>query len=89
MLLLPTPLSTLLLLIICVSTSILAPIVEARGPSSSAHPHQGKVTPFQPGDPNVKLDGKALTILSNGNPFQVRIVILGLIDHQLFNFGNR
>jgi len=37
----------------------------------SGHPHQGKVTPFEPGDPNVKLDGKAEGILKNGNPFQV------------------
>mmetsp|Transcript_15594 Transcript_15594/g.22984 ORF Transcript_15594/g.22984 Transcript_15594/m.22984 type:complete len:280 (-) Transcript_15594:235-1074(-) len=39
----------------------------------SGHPHQGKVTPFEPGDPNVKLDGKAEGILKNGNPFQTQI----------------
>jgi hypothetical protein len=36
------------------------------------HSHTGKVEPFQPGDPNVKLDGKAKSILKSGKPYQVR-----------------
>lgn len=36
------------------------------------HSHTGKVEPFQPGDPNVKLDGKAKSILRSGKPYQVR-----------------
>jgi len=31
------------------------------------------VTPFKPGDPNVKLDGKALKIISAGRPYQTQI----------------
>jgi len=41
--------------------------------SLSGHPHQGKVTPFEPGEPNVKLDGRAEGILKSGNPFQTQI----------------
>jgi hypothetical protein len=35
------------------------------------HSHSGVVTPFEPGDPNVDLDKKALNILGEGKPFQV------------------
>jgi len=35
------------------------------------HAHTGKVEPFVPGDPNVKLDGKAKSILKSGKPYQV------------------
>ena len=35
------------------------------------HSHTGKVEPFKPGDPNVKLDGKAKGILKSGKPYQV------------------
>ena len=35
------------------------------------HAHTGKVEPFKPGDPNVKLDGRAKGILKNGKPYQV------------------
>jgi len=35
------------------------------------HTHTGKVEPFVPGDPNVKLDGKAKSILKSGKPYQV------------------
>jgi hypothetical protein len=38
------------------------------------HTHTGKVEPFQPGDPKVKLDGKALSILKTGKPYQVGIL---------------
>jgi len=37
------------------------------------HTHTGKVEPFVPGDPNVKLDGKAKSILKSGKPYQVSI----------------
>jgi hypothetical protein len=46
-------------------------VVEASS-GGGDHPHQGKVTPFAPGDPNVKLDRKALSILDDGSPYQVR-----------------
>lgn len=36
------------------------------------HSHTGKVEPFKPGDPNVKLDGKAKSVLKSGKPYQVR-----------------
>eukprot|EP00957_Ditylum_brightwellii_P133151 10152156-Ditylum_brightwellii.AAC.1 len=35
------------------------------------HSHQGVVTPFERGDPKVKLDKKALTILTSGKPYQL------------------
>mmetsp|Transcript_9667 Transcript_9667/g.20292 ORF Transcript_9667/g.20292 Transcript_9667/m.20292 type:complete len:346 (+) Transcript_9667:40-1077(+) len=37
------------------------------------HSHTGKVEPFQPGDPKVKLDGKALRILKDGKPYQTQV----------------
>jgi len=37
------------------------------------HAHQGVVTPFQPGDPKVKLDGKAIGILKQGKPYQTQV----------------
>lgn len=37
------------------------------------HSHQGVVTPFERGDPKVKLDKKALTILTSGKPYQTQI----------------
>ncbi|KAL7507400.1 hypothetical protein ACHAXN_005104 [Cyclotella atomus] len=37
------------------------------------HTHTGKVEPFQPGDPKVKLDGKALGILKAGKPYQTQV----------------
>jgi hypothetical protein len=39
------------------------------------HSHTGKVEPFKPGDPNVKLDGKAKGILKSGKPYQVGLWI--------------
>ena len=36
-----------------------------------AHPHTGKVTPFEPGDPKVSLDKKAILILNSGKPYKV------------------
>ena len=35
------------------------------------HAHTGKVPPFKPGDPHVKLDGKACAILKGGKPYSV------------------
>ncbi|KAL9183878.1 hypothetical protein ACHAXT_004734 [Thalassiosira profunda] len=37
------------------------------------HAHTGKVEPFKPGDPNVKLDGRAKGILKNGKPYQTQV----------------
>lgn len=39
------------------------------------HSHAGKVEPFKPGDPNVRLDGKAKSILKSGKPYQVSRVL--------------
>jgi ribosome-associated toxin RatA of RatAB toxin-antitoxin module len=41
--------------------------------SAEAHPHAGKVTPFQAGDPGVKLNGSALKTLSSGKPYSTQI----------------
>lgn len=41
------------------------------------HAHSGVQQPFSPGDPNVKLDRKALSILSSGKPFQTTIHVPG------------
>lgn len=45
--------------------------------SQPEHPHQGKVTPFQPGDPKIELDDKALEILARGQPYQTQISLPG------------
>jgi hypothetical protein len=37
------------------------------------HPHQGKVTPFSPGDPKIHLDKEALTILESDKPYRTQI----------------
>ena len=43
--------------------------------SDDAHPHQGKVAPFELGDPDVELDSSALNILGSGDPYQVSTVL--------------
>lgn len=55
-------------LVTFIMIAIAPPVINAE-----AHPHRGKVTPFQAGDPKVKLDGKALNILSSGKPYQTQI----------------
>ena len=40
---------------------------------SKPHAHTGKVEPFTPGDPKIKLDGKATSILKAGKPYQVSL----------------
>jgi hypothetical protein len=45
--------------------------------SHPTHPHQGKVTPFQPGDPNIILDDKALEVLARGQPYQTQVMSAG------------
>lgn len=47
-------------------------MMTAEAGSSEGHPHSGKVKPFEAGDPKVDLDGKARSILSDGEPYQVR-----------------
>mmetsp|Transcript_33376 Transcript_33376/g.60147 ORF Transcript_33376/g.60147 Transcript_33376/m.60147 type:complete len:335 (-) Transcript_33376:141-1145(-) len=37
------------------------------------HSHTGKVEPFLPGDPKVKLDGKAQNILKAGKPYSTQV----------------
>jgi hypothetical protein len=41
--------------------------------TAEAHPHTGKVTPFQAGDPGVQLNGSALKTLSSGKPYSTQI----------------
>lgn len=36
------------------------------------HSHTGKVSPFTPGDPKIKLDGTAKSILKKGKPYQTQ-----------------
>ena len=67
------PLFRFLIGIALVSTSSLVSnvaVVEASN-FSKAHAHTGKVEPFSPGDPKIKLDGKATSILKAGKPYQV------------------
>jgi len=40
---------------------------------NSPHAHTGKVEPFKPGDPKIKLDGKAKSILKAGKPYQTQV----------------
>jgi hypothetical protein len=35
----------------------------------ASHPHTGKLAPFQPGDPGIELNGKALEVLRSGKPY--------------------
>ena len=51
------------------------------------HSHTGKVEPFKPGDPNVKLDGKAKSILKSGKPYQVRYK-MSYFSLSLFSVSN-
>ena len=44
---------------------------------SVPHSHTGKVAPFEPGDPKVTLNAKALSILSSGSPYQTTIHVPG------------
>lgn len=41
--------------------------------ASGPHPHEGKVTPFLPGDPKVPLSEEALEILKAGKPYKTQI----------------
>eukprot|EP00985_Skeletonema_marinoi_P011206 scaffold5307_cov129-Skeletonema_marinoi.AAC.1 len=69
------PLFRFLIGIALVSTSSLVSnvaVVEASN-FSKAHAHTGKVEPFSPGDPKIKLDGKATSILKAGKPYQTQV----------------
>mmetsp|Transcript_9825 Transcript_9825/g.13900 ORF Transcript_9825/g.13900 Transcript_9825/m.13900 type:complete len:96 (-) Transcript_9825:885-1172(-) len=46
------------------------------------HVHNGKVSPFKPGDPNVPLDANAIKILKSGKPYQVRRHVLILVLYE-------
>jgi ribosome-associated toxin RatA of RatAB toxin-antitoxin module len=52
---------------------LLSQNVTVASSTSEAHPHKGKVTPFQAGDPGVKLNGSALNILSSGKPYSTQL----------------
>lgn len=41
--------------------------------TAEPHPHQGVVKPFASGDPNVKLNSAALTVLRSGKPYKTQI----------------
>ena len=45
----------------------------AKSESEPHHPHEGKVKPFQPGDPQVPLSKEALEILKSGKPYKTQI----------------
>ena len=45
------------------------------------HTHTGKLDLFEPGDPKVKLDGKALGILKAGKPYSVRMLLIWIVMH--------
>lgn len=53
--------------------TILAPFADASN-FNKPHSHTGKVEPFQPGDPKINLDGKALGVLETGKPYQTQVV---------------
>lgn len=40
---------------------------------SEPHYHQGIISPFEPGDPKVKLDGKAIKILKAGHAYKTQM----------------
>jgi len=61
----------LLNILLCLSSSLLG--ITYASSFNEAHSHQGVVTPFQPGDPKVSLDKKALNILSQGKPYQTQV----------------
>ena len=67
-----SPLFRFLLGIALVSTtSSVSNIAVEASNFSKPHAHTGKVEPFTPGDPKIKLDGKATSILKAGKPYQV------------------
>ena len=49
----------------------MVPFIAEGGAADQGHPHQGKVPPFEPGDPKVKLDNGAIQTLQSGKPYQV------------------
>lgn len=62
---------------ILIDTTIFIFIISAVVTASNfnkPHSHMGKVVPFRPGNPNIKLDGKALGILKSGKPYQTQVM---------------
>jgi hypothetical protein len=53
------------------SSSLVSNVAVEASNFSKPHAHTGKVEPFTPGDPKIKLDGKATSILRAGKPYQV------------------
>lgn len=51
---------------------ILCPVIEASS-FTEPHSHTGVINPFQPGDPKITLDKKALGVLKSGKPYQTQI----------------
>ena len=67
-----TPCASKIKLSVCISWLLLAFSSSVIASSfNEPHSHQGVVAPFQPGDPKVSLDKKALNILGQGRPYQV------------------
>jgi hypothetical protein len=60
-------------LVFCTLKCILLPSFIKASSFTEPHAHTGVVDPFQPGDPKVVLDKKALNILKTGKPYQVRL----------------
>jgi len=67
------PLLRFLLGIALVSTSSVSNVAVEASNFSKPHAHTGKVEPFTPGDPKIKLDGKATSILRAGKPYQTQV----------------
>mmetsp|Transcript_19116 Transcript_19116/g.35503 ORF Transcript_19116/g.35503 Transcript_19116/m.35503 type:complete len:306 (+) Transcript_19116:62-979(+) len=62
-------LSGLLILLTALSLLVYGESASASNP----HPHRGKVQPFKAGDPKVKLNAKAESLLASGKPYQTQI----------------
>jgi hypothetical protein len=53
----------------CVAVALLL----SRANGAERHPHSGKVPPFVPGDPGIRLGPDALKVLRGGLPYRTQI----------------
>ena len=49
------------------------PLFSASPSAGEAHPHRGIIPPFRAGDPGIKLDAAARSILKQGKPYQTQV----------------
>merc|ERR1719356_1365891 len=59
-------------LFLLLSTLCSLPLLARTSNFNKPHAHVGKLEPFQPGDPQVSLDGRAKGILKAGKPYQTQ-----------------